>query len=271
MIKIGDFSRLSQVPVSTLRYYDEVGLLRPSVVDEANGYRFYTLEQLPVLNRILALKWLGLSLDQITQLLTETVSTPHMRGMLLMKRLDLQHQVYEAEERLSRVEARLKMIEQEKDMTYDVVLKATPALMIASRRCLATDFDAWVRFKAETQATIRASQVKETGPWMTLYHHQGYREQDLFVEVAVPIDAALGRKLQQFESPDFTVYELPAENVASVIYPYSREAFPAVYEAIGLWVYSHGYRFVGSCREVYLHGNDPLRGQEEIQFPIEKA
>ena len=71
MIKIGDFSRLSQVPISTLRYYDEVGLLRPATVDETSGYRFYTLEQLPLLNRILALKWLGLSLDQIAQLLLD--------------------------------------------------------------------------------------------------------------------------------------------------------------------------------------------------------
>jgi effector-binding domain-containing protein len=229
------------------------------------------LEQLPVLNRILALKWLGLSLDQIAQLLTERVPTPHIRGMLLMKRLDLQQQVREAEERLSRVETRLKMLEQEKDMLYDVVLKSVPALMIASRRCLATDFNEWLRFKAETQAIIRAVRVKETGPWMTLYHHQGYREQDLSVEVAVPIDAALGRQLQQSESPDFTAYELPAENVASVIYPYRKEVVAAVYEAIGLWVYSHDYRYVGSCREVYLHGDGQFRGQEEIQFPIEKA
>lgn len=125
--------------------------------------------------------------------------------------------------------------------------------------------------KAETQAIIRAARVKETGPWMTLYHHQGYREQDLYVEVAVPIDAALGRKLQQSELPDFTAYEFPAENVASVIYPYSKEAVAAVYEAIGLWVYSHNYRYVGSCREVSLHGDGQFPGQEEIQFPIEKA
>ena len=271
MIKIGDFSRLSQVPISTLRYYDEVGLLRPAAVDEATGYRFYTLEQLPLLNRILALKWLDLSLDQITQLLTEEVPLPHIRGMLLMKRLDLQQQLREGEEKLSRVETRLKMLEQENDMSYDVVFKSIPARMIASRRCLAANFEDWLRFKSETQELIRQSGIKEIGSWMTLYHHQGYREQDLYVEVAVPIDAALGRKLQQSESPDFTVYELSGENVASVVYPYSKEAVAAVYEAIGLWVYSHNYRYVGSCREVYLHDDEQLRGQEEIQFPVEKV
>jgi DNA-binding transcriptional MerR regulator len=270
MIKIGDFSRLSQVPISTLRYYDEVGLLRPAAIDETSGYRFYTLEQLPLLNRILALKWLGLSLDQIAQLLAEKVPTSHIHGMLQIKRLELQQQVREVEERLSRVETRLKMLEQEKVMPYDVILKSIPAMMIASRRSLVADFRGWSHFKAETQTVIRQSGLKEIGLWMTLYHHQGYREQELYVEVAVPIDTDLGRKLQQSESPDFTVYELPEENVASVVYPYSKVAMAAVYEAIGLWVYSHNYRYVGSCREVYLHDGEQFRGQEEIQFPVEK-
>jgi DNA-binding transcriptional MerR regulator len=113
MIKIGDFSRLSQVPISTLRYYDEVGLFQPAAIDEDSGYRFYTLEQLPLLNRILALKWLGLSLDQIAHLLMEKVPVPQIRGMWLMKRLDLQREMCEAEERPQRVEARLKILERD--------------------------------------------------------------------------------------------------------------------------------------------------------------
>jgi DNA-binding transcriptional MerR regulator len=56
MIKIGDFARLSQVSVVTLRYYDEMDLLKPVKVDSFNGYRFYSGDQLPRLNRILALR-----------------------------------------------------------------------------------------------------------------------------------------------------------------------------------------------------------------------
>ena len=52
MIKIGDFSKLSLVSVKTLRYYDETGLLSPIEVDRSSGYRYYSLDQLPRLNRI---------------------------------------------------------------------------------------------------------------------------------------------------------------------------------------------------------------------------
>jgi DNA-binding transcriptional MerR regulator len=68
VLKIGEFSRLSRIPVSTLRYYDEIGLLRPVEADGSAGCRYYSAEQLPKLNRITALKDPGLSLAEIVQL-----------------------------------------------------------------------------------------------------------------------------------------------------------------------------------------------------------
>lgn len=50
MLKISEFSRLAQVPVPTLRYYDQMGLLKPAQVDRFTEYRYYTVEQLPQLN-----------------------------------------------------------------------------------------------------------------------------------------------------------------------------------------------------------------------------
>ena len=74
MLRISEFSRLTMVPAKTLRYYDDIGLLKPMRVDEWTGYRYYSVEQLPRLNRILALKALGLSLEQIGRLLDDDLS-----------------------------------------------------------------------------------------------------------------------------------------------------------------------------------------------------
>ena len=64
-MRIGDFSKLSRVSIKALRYYDQMGMLKPIDVDRSTGYRSYSVSQLPRLNRILALKDLGLSLEQI--------------------------------------------------------------------------------------------------------------------------------------------------------------------------------------------------------------
>ena len=68
MFRIGEFSKIAQVPASLLRYYDDIGLFRPIDCDRDSGYRYYSVEQLTQLNRILALKDLGLSLEQVKHL-----------------------------------------------------------------------------------------------------------------------------------------------------------------------------------------------------------
>jgi DNA-binding transcriptional MerR regulator len=75
MFTVGEFSRIARVSKRLLRYYDEIGLLKPIHIDKFTGYRYYSAEQMPRLNRILALKDLGLSLDQIQRLLKDQVST----------------------------------------------------------------------------------------------------------------------------------------------------------------------------------------------------
>ena len=67
MLKIGDFSRVCRVTIKTLRHYDRIGLLEPAVVDKFTRHRYYTMSQVTQLNRILALKALGLSLDEVRQ------------------------------------------------------------------------------------------------------------------------------------------------------------------------------------------------------------
>ncbi len=74
MLKIGEFSRIGQISIKTLRYYDTIGLLKPHQIDPITGYRYYSFDLLPRLNRILALKELGLSLEQINQLLTDDLT-----------------------------------------------------------------------------------------------------------------------------------------------------------------------------------------------------
>ncbi len=85
MIKIGELSKLAQVPIATLRYYDQVGLLKPIQVDDFTGYRYYSVNQLPRLNRILALKGLGFTLEQIAGALDEGLAVEQMRGMLRLR------------------------------------------------------------------------------------------------------------------------------------------------------------------------------------------
>lgn len=109
-----------------LRHYDEIGLLAPARVDPVTGYRGYTIGQLRELNRIVALRGLGFSLAEVRQLLSG-LTADELRGMLLLRRTELERQLAADRSRLARVEARLRAIERENELADDIVVKTAPA------------------------------------------------------------------------------------------------------------------------------------------------
>jgi DNA-binding transcriptional MerR regulator len=142
MFKIGEFSRLSRVSVRMLRHYDQLGLLTPSQTDSFTGYRYYSAEQLPRLNRIIALRDLGFSLEQIAGMLEEDLSTDQLLGMLKLKRAEVQEQMKSEEQKLRRLEVRIRqMSESPMHGEYDVIVRDIEPALAATYREVAEDDD----------------------------------------------------------------------------------------------------------------------------------
>jgi effector-binding domain-containing protein len=270
MFKIGDFSKLSQVTVKALRYYDDLGLLKPAQVDRFTGYRYYTVDQLPRLNRILALKDLGFSLEQIGNLLAGDLPASQIRGMLQMKQAEIEHHIEHERARLARVEARLKLIEQEGKMPeYEIVLKKVEAMKIAAARDVIPSYAHVGELLSAVFGHIGRHGAAPGGPPICIYYDAGYREKDTDVEAAVPVSTDLPGDEQ------VQVRELPAvDAVASVIHKGSYEAIHTAYAALMAWIEENGYRIVGPNREIYLRGpgqGEPDTYVTELQIPVEKA
>ncbi|HSL47189.1 MAG TPA: MerR family transcriptional regulator [Anaerolineales bacterium] len=272
MIKIGDFARLSQVSVVTLRYYDEMDLLKPARVDAFSGYRFYSADQLPRLNRILALRDLGFSLEQIRLVLADGLTPEQLRSMLTLQRNEVEKRLAEEQDRLSRIEARLRQIELEDKMsTYDVVVKNTPAMRVVSRRVTVPTNDQVPQYLdaayMEVYSYVHAQGAKQTGPHFTLWHSPSDVYENEEVEAIVPIDRPLkGTDRVQ-------VYELPSTQVAAVVHQGNFEDFQQGHAAILEWIDANAYRIVGPYREIYIqHDRDDLSDSTtEVQFPVEKC
>ncbi len=113
MLRIGEFSQLSQVTIKTLHHYDEIGLFKPAHTDPNNGYRYYMLEQLPRIYSIIALKELGLSLEQIGLILVDELSIDQMRALLQTKKVEIQTQIEAEQQHMALIENRLLMLESE--------------------------------------------------------------------------------------------------------------------------------------------------------------
>ncbi len=269
MFKIGDFSRLSRVPVKTLRYYAEIGLFKPAEVDRFTSYRYYTIEQLPRLNRLLALKDLGFSLEQIAKLLEEDLSVEQMYGMLRLRQIELADELAQTEIRMVRVAARLRQIEKEQTMSeYDVVIKSTDAQTVASLRRVIANYAAQGPLWGELMGYVQQHGGQPCGPGLCIYHDDGFKEEDVDVEIAVPITGALP------SGDEVRVWQLPAaESVAALVLHGSFAQIGEAYEAIGTWIEQNGYTVAAPPREVYLQlpqSQDDANAVTEIQIPVKK-
>ncbi|NLX10526.1 MAG: MerR family transcriptional regulator [Chloroflexi bacterium] len=274
MLKIGIFARVSRVSIKTLRYYDEIGLLRPSEIDPWTGYRYYAVGQLARLNRILALKDLGLSLEQIGQLLDEDMPAEQIRGMLRLKQAEVRQRVEAEQERLARVEARLRQIELEGKMPdYEVVIKEVEpvrvARMCATVACMEEMGPAIGQMFGQLGQAIGQSQTARfAGPTITCYHEMNETQTDIQIEAAFPISGTLP------EAGGIEVVELPAGTMACVVHRGSFESMAGAYSALFAWIEQNGYQIVAPTREVYLQyepDGDPAQYVTELQFPVAKA
>ncbi len=283
VFKIGDFSKLTQLSVKTLRYYDELGLLKPVEVDRFTGYRYYSSDQLPRLNRILALKDLGLSLEQITLLLDRALSPVEIRGILRRKQVELAQLVEEEQARLVRVQARLRQIEQEGKMpTHEVVLKQVPPLRVAAVRAIVPNYGTQGELWGELGAYLGRHHINPTGPCLTIYHDPEYREQDVDIEVCEQVTgpAPNDGRVQVHELPE-------VDKMACILHHGTFDNVSETYETLTRWIEANGYRVVGPNREVYLlavaeastevkYPAEFLTDRDanrltEVQFPVEKA
>jgi DNA-binding transcriptional MerR regulator len=210
MIRIGVFARIGQVSIDALRHYDRVGLLKPTQVDDATGYRLYTIEQLPRLHRILAFKDMGLPLEQIAALLDGGVSADEMRGMLRLRQAQLRELLDATSAQLAQLDARLIELERENEMsTYEVLLKTIEPALVAGRRFILKENkgesleDLGLAFD-ETRDYVQARNA-QAGPPIAVWYTPINQEVDHDVEAAFPVTTAIDA------SEHIQVHTLPAE------------------------------------------------------------
>jgi DNA-binding transcriptional MerR regulator len=274
LLKIGDFARIARVSARTLHHYDDIGLFQPAHVDAFTAYRYYTLEQLPRLNRILALRDLGLSLDQVRQIVDDNLSAEEMRGMLRMRRAQLQGDIVAAQAQLRQVDVRLRWIEHEGTMfTTEVLLKDVAALTVAGarevvpmpaqmrERCIALDHAACQLIARAGLETDRVS--------LALYY--GNSDAGIDVEMAYVVTTP-GDTVGPIGGA--TAHTLPPARVAYAVYRGSYDDFAAVgqlHAFILEWIEDHHHTVSGAVREYYLQPpryRTDLVGVMEIQYPI---
>ncbi|MGW8970295.1 MerR family transcriptional regulator [Streptomyces platensis] len=306
MFTIGDFAQYGRVSARMLRHYDAIGLLRPARTDPVSGYRFYEAAQLARLNRIIALKDLGFSLQQVGAILAEEVSVPELRGMLRLRQAELAAARTAAEARLAQVEARLRTIESEGRMSADdVVVKRTGTVLLAELSGTAASYGpedigpVITPLYAELCRLLETAGVTPAGPGLAYYEdvpepsggsgraaegsegkdavivHAGMviTEEALAKAGAMAADTSGRPGTPTATGLGFDVVTLPGlDSAATVVHRGPMSRILSTAQNLAHWIDANGYRSAGYARELYLEcPPDQEKWVTEIQEPVVRA
>ena len=272
MFSIGEFARLGGVSARTLRHYDEIGLLRPAAVDQDTGYRGYSAAQLGQLNRIMALKELGLSLTQVRRLLGG-ITLDELRGMLALRRAELENELHQRRSQLLGIEARLRSIAREDGMPADdIVVKVIPAMGVVALAGRAVGYAPQHVVTVVNQLDAQWDQlgiynrVKEAGPRLVFFGPEHGRRRHCLPRHAggrAPGRASRARPgtwcCRRSRRPRRCATARPAA------------IYPMVCHDLVRWIEERGYTPVPPGRDVWINEIDDIADVDQQVFETQLA
>lgn len=274
MLSIGEFARHGRVSVRMLRHDDSIALLVPDRVDPVTGYRSYAAAQLAQLNRLVALKDLGFTLEQIRPVLMSAVGVKELHGMLRLRHAQLAAQITADTERLSEVERRLRSIEKENTMSeHEYVLKALPAIRLAQLTATVHDQSEigpliGPMFTRLVTELPRAGVALGTESVATYDRVASVGNAD---DSAMSITAGFPVTVDQIGVDDVQIVDLPGERrAATVLHQGSMATIGDAWQALHTWIEQNGHEASGPCREHYLQTplDRPDDWVTELQQPV---
>ena len=242
MYKIGELSRLCSIPVKTLRYYDDIGLLPADVIDKYTGYRYYTPARLADCYQILALKELGFSLEQIR----EHLSSGDTTAILEKRKAELYQTIADATEKLHRLETLQQLQKGEKPMIPMVIRKAEP-ITVAYRRQVYHD-----REEALQMCKTMAEKLGG-GRQVLIDYEMSYRTENVDMAVCVAVKG---------KTNEATMTILCGEDYAAIVC--TREKLEEGYGDLIQQIHAYPAQIIGPSYEIELDGQELV----ELRVPI---
>jgi DNA-binding transcriptional MerR regulator len=270
MYRIGQFSSMTKVTVKALRFYEEEKLLTPEFIDAANGYRYYSSNQLPRVFRIVALRQCGFSIPEIRQILAGR----DVAALFANRRREVEREAVETAQKLASINHYIESLGKESEMRYEVVMKELPGALTYGKRMVVESYDSYFsvipKIGEAAMAINPGLRCLENPPYCFIIYHDGeYKDHDIDIEFCEAVTGRGNGKL-----PDGVVFKTIARvpQAACVLHKGPYDTLPEAYAAVYKWIEDKGFLPAESPRESYIDGiwnkESPDDWLTELQVPI---
>jgi len=258
-----------------LRHYEALGLFAPEQIDPATGYRYYSARQLPRLNRIIVLKELGLTLDQVGRLLDTDISPEEIHGMLTMKKAQVEQTVRDELSRVLSIEDRLRQMEENGALNdRDVILSPVQAQQfLSTRQVVASSHDGFSLMYELHRLLPERIGKGVLGNFVLIMHSDGFDTENVDVEMGFLIEQESLPAVTLSKGQVMTVRTLPAIETAATLVCVGVSHHVSCYGTLGAWIENNNFQLTGPSREVFIEPLQPGNEDEaviELQLPIKR-
>ena len=268
MFKIGEFSKLTQVSVRMLRYYDEAGLLKPAEIDEFTGYRYYSSLQIPLLNKIVYLRDSGFNVSEIASAL-DNWQDDQILQKLDEKSTEIRQTIEGEKRKLSKIQvAKRGLLEEKEELHYQIGIKSIPSYQVLSLRRVIPDYYSEGCLWQELSTFVQKNKLEVSESTFSIYHDIEYKETDVDVELCVQV------KKSGINEEPFTYRQTEAVPLMAYTMVYGDfYNIAGVFLSFANWLQkNHQYKMLGTSRQIVLRGpwneENPEQYLIEIQIPI---
>lgn len=270
MFKIGEFSKLTQVSIRMLRYYDEIGILKPAEIDRFSSYRLYSIEQIPKVNKIIFLRDLGFSIAEISTAINKWDDN-FIANELQQKQKEIMDIIEAERDKLSKIEIAMEDIKREKiHINYSVSIKNIPSYKVLSLRKVVSNYysegDMWI----EMYNFAKENNISISDNTFSIYHDTEYKEKDVDIELCAVVE-----KVAQDKGEFIYRHTEAIPLMASTMVYGDFKNIGKAYLSFANWLQDHNkYKMTGQSRQIVHRGpwneENPQNYLIEIQIELEE-
>lgn len=268
MFKIGEFSKLTHVSIRMLRYYDETGLLKPAKIDEWTGYRMYSVEQIPILNRIVYLRDSGFNVSEIAAALDKKDDSLLLK-QLNAKYAEIEKAIQDEQEKLKKIEfAQKEILGQKDEMHYNIIIKEVPSYRVLSLRRVIPNYYSEGNLWKELSEFAKTNRILISSNTFSIYHDVEYKESSVDVELCAPVKTQ-GKSTGGFVYRDTE----PVPFMACTMVYGDFCNISGAYTAFANWLQINSqFEMCGNTRQIVHRGpwneSSPDKYLTELQIPL---
>lgn len=264
MYKIGDFSKMSKVSIKTLRYYETKELLKPSYVDPESGYRYYDTSQLLEISKILSFKQIGLSIQDIKNILDGT----DKKSIFSKRKQEIKEKINLLKMEMSKIDYLLT----KNNIKNEIFVKEIPSYIIYYCEGVVENFHQISKFVLDSgvECAKNNPDLKCITPdyCYVSYLDEEYKENNIKIMYAQAVEK-MGK-----ETDKIKFMKSKAVTAICIYHKGPYENLRDSYNMVLKYIEDNDYKIIDNVRECYIDGcwnkdniDDYLT---EIQFPVTK-